>query len=501
MVLPAIFLAACFTLAAAEPVKFHLPLRAFKEKKPFTALKKDELKLLIDGQYKKIEDLIKKEKSIARVTGLGKHYILSFMMMEYGKRFEAGISYFITEILRPEDTLLVFSPLYKIYPVAFHPNKEKMLREIAGLLKRDCYLYSQKRGIAEKKLLSRVRNARRLITYPFRNQGFFLGIINFFENFPPKFSEYKDQYLLPDIEKYRQAVEFLDGGTGEGERWWIHFQEHGLKNILLQVKNLYHDVDRFFTYAGINILYRTTVQKRLRHLRKQLTETGAFSSAQFLEILVRGNINYNIIFPGGAKGNDKDIMNTVPSALEDTLEKISSHSGGITGRTSKFDDGLISIKDHVDRYYDLVFDIGSDQETNHIQVELTEKQEDLILVYNDLCMKDEPASSGLEHSQEKVKITAFSQEESIIRFTIGSYKTKEDSDKGERFGLLKVEVLLLDQEGEEVYRRQNTLRASKDQLDITLTLPLDRFGKFKLSIHVTDIIANNKTSFEHDIIL
>lgn len=501
MVFQVFFLIACFTLAAVEPVKLHLPVRAFKEKNPLATLKKDELTLLIDGNHKEIEALVKKEKSIGRVTGLGKHYILSFLMMGYGKRFETGISYFITEILRPEDTLYIFSPLYKTYPVEIHPNKEKMLREIAGILRKDCYLYSRKRFVAEKKLLSRIRNARRLVTYPFRNQGFFLGIINFFENFPPKFLEFEGQYLLPDIEKYRQAVESLRAGTGEGERWWIHFQEHSLNDVLLQVKNLYHDVDRFFTYSGISIVYRNTLKKKMQDLKKQLTRSGTFSSEQFLETLVRGNINYNIIFPGSGKKNDKDLTNIVPAAVEEILERISIHSGGMTARTSKFDEGVISLKNHVDHYYDLVFDPGSDREANLIRVELQEKQGGVLLVYDDRCTKIEPASASLEHSQEKVKITTFSQEESLIRFSIGSFKIKEDSEKGEGFGLLKVEVLLMDQQGETVYRRRNTLRASQDRLDITLTLPLDRFGTFTLSIDVTDIIANSKTSFQREIIL
>jgi hypothetical protein len=495
------FLASCFILPADEPAQSILRLRAFKEKKPLTSLKKDDIKLLFADSNREIEDLIKKEKSIGLVPGLGRHFILSFSMMAYNKQFEEGISYFITEILRPEDTLLLYSPLKKTYPVKIHADKEKMLREIAGILAKDCYLYSEARIAAEKKLLTKLRNARRLITYPYQRQGFFLGIVNFLESFPTSFLEFKGQYLLPDADKYRHVLDILRAGKGEGQRWWIHLRKHDLNALLFRIKNLLHDINSFFSYGNIFIGQRTVIQQKIRNFKKKLAEHGTFSGPRLLKTLLEGEAGYHIIFTGGAKNIDANVVNTVTAGLEEMLEKVSIQSGGVTKRTSRFDNGLASIKDHVDHYYNLVFFSGSEPQTGNIRVELKEKQDDVTLVYNDNFTKEEPASSSQDHSQGKVKITGFSQEENIIRFSIESFKVNEDSEKRETFGLLKVEVNLSDPQGEKVYHRCNTLRASKDRSDITLSLPLDRHGQFKLSITVLDIIANNKTSLKNDITL
>lgn len=486
---------ACCILLPAEGEQQRLPVRVFSGMQPESSVKKEDLQLFINGSPGEIKELIKKEKSIGRKPELGRHFVLSFSMEAYSKRLEKATAYFLTEILRNEDTLMVMSPL-KAHPVEIHPDKEKMLREVAKILAYDCSLYSNKRSGAKNKLLNMIRSATLYIRHPFSSPGPYVGTLKFLETFPPEFLKFKEEFLVPPVDKYREVIDLLDSGRGEGERWWIHFQEHGTFALLFEINQIYKRISFFFSNRDVHIGQRLSIKQKLSQFKKQLLLPGDFSEERLMNILVNGDITYNIIFPGEIKNTDASIMNAVTAGLEAMLKKISTYSGGTTINAAKFDRALMSMRKHVDHYYDLVLPAGESMAGAKIRLELKEKEKNVRLIY-----KKELTSPLHYQSEEKVQVSGFSREENIVSFSIGSYQLKEDSEKGGNFGLLKVEVLLSNQQGESVYHRQNTLRAEKDRLDITLSLPLNLRGDFKLAIVVLDLIANNKTFFNRDITL
>ncbi|MFC2155209.1 hypothetical protein ACFLRB_01795 [Acidobacteriota bacterium] len=187
--LPIFFYISCLILAAADSVKIRLPVRAFDGTRPFTGLKKEDVVLFVNDSRSPIDNFIKREKSIDRKPDLGRYFVLSFSMMEYGPQFEKAISYFITEICRPKDRLIVLSPLNS-FPVKVIADKMKMLREIAGLLKKDCFNYSQKRIAEEKHLLEKIRKLiLRFMPNFYGNR--YVETLNFLETFPPDFLKFK----------------------------------------------------------------------------------------------------------------------------------------------------------------------------------------------------------------------------------------------------------------------------------------------------------------------
>ncbi|MCK5057814.1 MAG: hypothetical protein KAT34_14235 [Candidatus Aminicenantes bacterium] len=490
------FYITCLILTADDRVKVRLPFRVFAGTRPLTDLKKEHLALFINDSRSTIDDFIKREKSIGRKPGLGRHFILSFSMMEYGSQFEKAISYFITEILRPGDSLIVLSPLNR-YPVKVIADKMKMIREIAGLLRNDCFNYSQKRIAEEKHLMEKIR--KMLLSYrPYSYRNPYISALNFLETFPPEFLKFKEHFLLPAVDKYHQVVDLLS--SREGERWWIHFRKH---EIYILLKQLNEVVRRTSSFRWQYRWQKAAINRKILKFKKQLLDMGKFPNEELLSTLLKGDICYNIVFPGGAKAKNIDINNTnsVTVGVEGILEEIAIHSGGMAIKNSKFDQALAQLKNHVDCYYDLEMSLNAGLAENNIRLELKDKKEKVKLIYKNYYNKDELLSRIGAPAVGKVKITGFSREEDIIRFSISAYTRNEDNEKNEKFGLLKVEVRLVGPQGAMIYQRQNTLRASQDQLDITLSMPLDRSGEYKISITVYDLIVNTKTSFEHEIVL
>jgi len=419
-------------------------------------------------------------------------------MMEYGSQFEKAITYFVTEILRPGDNLIVLSPLNS-HPVKVIADKMKMIREIAGLLRNDCFNYSQKRIAEEKHLLEKIRKL--LLSYrPYSYRNLYVSTLNFLETFPPEFLKFKEHFLLPAVDKIHQVLDLLS--AREGERWWIHFQKHEI-NILL--KQLNEVVRRTSSFRWQYRWQKAAISRKIFIFKKQLPDRGGFSDEELLSTLLEGNICYNIAFPGGTKAKNIAFnnKNSVTTGVEEILEKIAIHSGGMAVKNSKFDQALRKLKTHVDCYYDVEMSLDTGVVGNNIRLELTDKKEKekVKLVYKNYYKKDELLSQTGGSAPAKVKISGFSREENIIRFSIGAFKLNEDHEKKEKFGLLKVEVKLVDPLGVTIYERQNTLRASREQLEITLSLPLERSGEYKICLTVYDLIANNKTTYEQEIVL
>ncbi|MFC2155210.1 hypothetical protein ACFLRB_01800 [Acidobacteriota bacterium] len=304
--------------------------------------------------------------------------------------------------------------------------------------------------------------------------------------------------MFPNIDQHRQIIARLS--SREGERWWIHFQEHGIKILVQQINQVLRRVGRF-RWGGR--WQAAAINRKILRFRKELLKRGGFSDEELLTTLLKGNFCFNTVFPGGAKAKNTNTnnINFVTSGIEGMLEKIAIHSGGMAVKNSKFDRALISFKEHVDYYYDLNISFDPRLEENNIRLELTDKHEKATLIYRGNYNKDELFSQIIGLTAGKVKISNFSREENIIWFSIGAYKLNEDHEKKEKFGLLKVEVSLMDPRGTTVYQRENTLRASKDQLEITLSLPLERSGEYKISLTVYDLIANKKATYEHEIVL
>jgi hypothetical protein len=75
----------------------------------------------------------------------------------------------------------------------------------------------------------------------------------------------------------------------------------------------------------------------------------------------------------------------------------------------------------------------------------------------------------------------------------------QDQDK--RFGILKVRISLFDRDNTHVYKSENTLRASKDKVSISVPLPLQHRGEFRLRAEVFDLLANLSASMERPVVL
>jgi hypothetical protein len=99
-------------------------------------------------------------------------------------------------------------------------------------------------------------------------------------------------------------------------------------------------------------------------------------------------------------------------------------------------------------------------------------------------------------SAEKIRITGVSLKQTgdrqVVMFSLQSITF----NKEKKFGLVRVRIELYDDQGNPVYRTENTLRSSKPTITISVPVPGKYTGIVKLSISAYDLMANRVASLE-----
>jgi len=374
-----------FSLQADEKINLSLYFRVTEETHKSTELNKDSIKLLINKTQREVINLAKKERSLSHIPDLGRNFILSFHITKFTKPMENSVSYFVEEILQPNDNLILLTPM-KAYRISLSRDKEKLIMDATRLLKNDCMIYEKKRISAEKSLENEITKLSLALSNETEDPGgvqSYKAVYQFLLNYPKNLSHFKIEYLLPNIARHRQIREFL--GEREGERWWIHFQNRENIRIMNKTKEVLKKIHKRTTYEGETL--SRNMAKDLSDLEKQLVISDSFPQSEFLSTILGANISYNVIFWGSPK----------------------------IGRS--------------------------------------------------------------------------------IQFTLNSFQL----DQEEKYGMLKVRIVLSNQQNSPVFQTENILRASKESVTISIPLPEIREGDFRILISVFDLLANTSTFDEYPI--
>jgi len=212
---------------ASNKMPFSLAIRVIENTQKSVELNRKDIRLLINGIPQHVTHLIKQERSLSQVPDLGRHFILSFHNIKGTKPIENMISYFVTEILDPKDSLVLLSPI-KAYRMPVTRDKEKMIMDISKILDKDCAVHEKKRISAEKNLEIQLQRLNTITSS--QPDGFFSeetesseqalaqatslatnykAIYQVLLNFPQNFTRFKNQFLLPEIAKHLKIKDLL----------------------------------------------------------------------------------------------------------------------------------------------------------------------------------------------------------------------------------------------------------------------------------------------------
>ncbi|MCP4146541.1 MAG: hypothetical protein GY757_02220 [bacterium] len=479
---------------ATGEIQIQLPVRVAHDTDDSPLLTKKNLTLIVNGKNRKITSLSKREKSIANAPELGRNFVLSFHMNENRQSIKEAVSYFITELLNSTDSLIIVTPI-SAYQIRVSTNKIKVITVVEELVKRDCLDFCKKRISYEKNLENKIKMLNSVVTSGVQH---YKDVNRFLNTFPRELNNFKRFYLFPDITTYRKVNSLL--GDREGERWWIHFQQQEIFSLLEKtrgaVKRLGRFVSGYETSPHLSDLSRA-MKPGLNALERESVLSGSFPYQQFLKIIIDGNFNYNSVYWGSSDDGTSGDSQMEAFYLADILEKISSASGGKCIRTKNPEEAVRKIENCRDDFYLLSYNFNGKIEEKKIQLLTHTKNSNLY--YKSKFTNKEIETFLRNHAAGKVSLTDVSVVGNRLSFSIKSYKFKDD-EKGNKYAILKV-GLQLSVGDKTVYNSEKTLRVLKDKTSISLSLPSQHKGRFKLTVKAYDLIANTVASEERRVTL
>jgi len=466
----------------ANQIQFHLPVRITIEKTANASREIQDFRLMINGVGREILGVKRRQKSLALKPDLGREFILSFRLLKYGSAIEKELATLITEILDTSDSLYLLTPI-RLCRLEVSANKGSLLRQIRELLENDCRVFMKERMTAEAKLRGLLERLDSVLGDDPQDVGAYKETSLFLNVFPEEFMSHQIRFLLPDPKRYEQVLGRF--GFGEGERWWIDFEQHQDAGLYQKIQAIIKKMDLYISLLSIGHQNLALVLSAgLTRLENTLSLGDSFPSAELIGVFSAYGVNYGFVSMKNDAFQESNFAEAPFLNLEALYSKVATASGGVAVYAGMDETGVTEIAKHVDEYYELAF--GWDDRIEDIRIQVLLNGQTNGLRYAGFLTKDQVNSRVQFYSREKIRIDDVSVSAGRLSFIVDRFERKKEKD----CGLLRIRVRLQNDRSQGVYDEENTLRATKERVVVSFPFPEELKGAFQLSITACDIVAN-----------
>jgi|GEM_PF-2564304 len=471
-----------------DDVYLKIPVRIYKEGAYLTGLKKDDFTLKINGKTRTIDELLTGERSINDISER-RNFILQFNITDYGNNITIGIDFFINEILRKKDNLIVWTPV-KVYRIRTDKPKKDIISDIEKIVKEDSFNYKRLKDAARNKLTAILRKFNDFVPNRRDSNPHMQNTFNFLNNYSREWLDFKSKFLLPDIGKYYGVFSLLSREY-PGEKYFINFQQREVIPSLRRYNQVKTSINNYISnIAGTSeSSYASSMTNGIKKIDKSMLLSDSFNPENLVSPFKGANISYNLLLFHSFRQSSDDSDSVSPD-LEGILRKITKSTGGLSINTSDFKDGIDSIMKKSDHYYYLVYKFNGKKGEKRIEVTIDNK--DTMLFYKDKFFPDEIDLLIKLAALPKINISEVSVTGKQLSFALSDYSKK---GKEKKTGIMKVEIRLIDNNRKVVMEKTNTLRAEKDPVRISLKIIPELKGFFKLEIIAKDMNKNKTANF------
>lgn len=463
-------------------------------------LVKEDLELKVNGSRRTIRSLTARTRSMLNTTDLSRYFVLSFHMDGYKPEIMEAVEYFIQHVVQRHDSLTILSPL-RAYRLKMEEGNDRVLDFIEETLKQDCSKYKLTRSSLIQKLdkdtahVNRLRGPDGWLLNPYT------AMFNFYNQSKLALVRFKDHFLTPHMKQEKIIRELPP--HGEGEIWWIHFQQRAFEPVPGKFRKIFSRL----------ILFQKTGQVRwpqagagkswdFESLMGKLKLTNEFSASGLPQAVLLENVSYNVINWGAMGDTVSNRTDMTKPETETFLEQVAYISGGKSVASVNPVDGVQELLQHNDHYYNVSFAMDGLIQAKRFRLTIPGVSSPDRLYYALEYPVDKIRTCIETLQRGKVRITDFSITGNRVSFGVAAYHRPEDKDK-EPAGLIKVRARLTEDTGNvvPVFDSFKVLRAVGSDVRISLPLPPKYRGSFTFQLSVCDLMANQLVSVNRKIIL
>ena len=409
-------------------------------------------------------------------------FILIFDIFDYTEPVGEAVDYFFREIFHSGDRVVVITEDQVLTVV---PGKT--VEEFAGSVKESLTRF---KSISTQNMTKAFRDisfeADRLLGQsrgeaPGQPPGFdYEELCFFYDNYLRIWKAYRNQYLRPDLEFYKNLVQRVR--QIEGEKWAICFQQ---RELFPKIKRSSSLESQIRTWIGQQIDPDTQAKARVirakqEDLQRSFDLSRVVSPDAMRELFLSADITFHLILLKSSRNllEENWELDEVGGDYEDSLKKISEATGGYLGFSNKAVEALKEAVELEDFHYLLVYQPkeGAGRKERKIEVKVRREGVDVISLKNYV----EPVVP--------ITISAFQAGEQAIRFALLHYQVT--SINGRWRGLAEVKITIFDDRSNKVFEEGKALDLVQKETHISLRFPQLKPGQYFIIIQATDKVAN-----------
>jgi len=461
-------------------------------------LSKNDFILKINGETARIVEFFPKSRAVTgapnnSVTDANppgsrvRQFALSFDINEFGKPVSDALSAFIRDTLTKSDSLLVRSPL-NIFKINTDSPKDEILEYITTNVKSDIAERNQDKTLLRNSLYKMLDNIQDRLD----SKKIDLESVRFFINyFSTEWNMFCSQFLSTNIEQFSDMTSRFIGENKDGEKWLIHFHESEITTLHDRFKSISPKIKSYLaSITGKTKLKVPPVLERLEKTEKILDLVSNMGTEDLANNFMSSGVNFNVIFLSSTSSPQSiSSPESIDYGFDEILKALSIHTGGIYVETGNPVEAITSILKHTDYYYELgfVFDGNTDDKI----VEILSPGSSGMVFYKSKFKKEELKYISPETGNEALSISDVTLNGKKISFKItGILSTSTQKTEDNR---IKINIRLFDDKLVQVYETGNILKPSGNSLSISLDLPPEHQGYFKMVIDVFELSSGRSS--------
>jgi hypothetical protein len=495
------------TTEKVSVVNIEVPVRVFYKGRAVDDLKKSDFKLYEGKERQEIHGFYKVKKKIKikdpKLLLPSRYFVLVFRITEYNDALKKGLDYVFRDILKRNDQLLVFVNDKTLF-IKNLLDKEQAFSLIDKTLREESarsrhlmtkYLLKIKWLLEDVKLkIGAISFGADLIPVDQAND-----LLNFLNKYLITWKEYKNRYLVPDMDNYYNFARFLE--KIRMEKWVISFYQIELFPKLQLSGDFRRMIDRsvqaWLMGRSEDMAYARKITAQLHLVDRELNAAENFPAGEISKLFFKvGATFHSILMTVHREANVRDLeFKSLSTDIENSLREITAKTGGELMTTNNLEKALSKVVEKEDICYMLTYAPENPGKRGKISVELGNRDYRKYDVIYDRNMREDYIREYLAKKnagQPTVELSEIKFKEKKLSFRIGGFLMKKTGK--EKIGKLGVRIRVKDRRSQPLYDKKKQIEAKQETIAFSLAFDWLNAGEYNIIVDVQDLLTGKSAS-------
>jgi hypothetical protein len=419
-------------------------------------------------------------------------FLLIFNIFDYQDYVGEAVDYFFANTFRKGDRIIIVTEgvLFDIEtgkgPAAVSQDVKDTLKKFKAISTMQILSAYQDLRYEADNLLMQLRGRE-----PFDSRTWDQDILRFYQNYERIWANYRNQFIIPDLELYRSVIKRIK--YIEGEKWALCFQQREMFPKLKNEGPLDREIRPWVETPSDNPMI-SIQQRNIRSTQMELQRlfdiSGILSTEALKNLFMEANITFHLLLLKSQRPLvEKDFeLREVGQDYEDCFRQISFSTGGHTTFSNKVTEAMVEASQTEDYYYLLVYSPKGDPTEKPLSIDVKVKQKGVDIIH---------LKRFLQEKILPISIVDFESGRKTINFSLINYQ-RVKMERG-LSGVAQVKITLFDKDSNKVFEDAKVLQLIKDQTHISIPFNQLKSGTYFIIIQVADRITNRIDVFSRQI--